>query len=200
MLSKAYLTSHSRMFGSRWVITPSRLSGSWRSFLYSSSVFLRPLLHICCFCYIHTISVLFWAHLCMKCSRGISHFLEEISSLSHFIVFLYFIALITEEGFLISPWYSLELCIQMGLSSHFSFAFCFYLWNKHLKLVLVRSGMTWSHVLLRWFGPLNGRVLELWRLQSGTLHVVTFIFASWTHCACSLHLETRETKMSKRWS
>ena len=82
----------------------------------------------------------------------------------------------------------------------FSFAFCFYLWNKHLKLVLVRSGMTWSHVLLGWFGPLNGRVLELWRLQSGTLHMVTFIFASWTHCACSLHLETRETKMSKHWS
>ena len=37
MLSKAHLTSHSRMSGSRWVITPSWLSGSWRSFLYSSS-------------------------------------------------------------------------------------------------------------------------------------------------------------------
>ena len=30
MLSKAHLTSHSRMSGSRWVITPSWLSGSWR--------------------------------------------------------------------------------------------------------------------------------------------------------------------------
>ena len=39
MLSKAHLTSHSRMSGSRWVITPSWLSGSWRSFLYSSSVY-----------------------------------------------------------------------------------------------------------------------------------------------------------------
>ena len=39
MLSKAHLTSHSRMCGSRWVIRPSWLSGSWRSFLYSSSVF-----------------------------------------------------------------------------------------------------------------------------------------------------------------
>ena len=39
MLPKAHLTSHSRMSGSRWVITPSWLSGSWRSFLYSSSVF-----------------------------------------------------------------------------------------------------------------------------------------------------------------
>ena len=29
---KAHLTSHSRMSGSRWVITPSWLSGSWRSF------------------------------------------------------------------------------------------------------------------------------------------------------------------------
>ena len=39
MLSKAHLTSHSRMSGSRSVITPSWLSGSWRSFLYSSSVY-----------------------------------------------------------------------------------------------------------------------------------------------------------------
>ena len=35
MLSKAHLISHSRMSGSRWVITPSWLSGSWRSFLYT---------------------------------------------------------------------------------------------------------------------------------------------------------------------
>ena len=39
MLSKAHLTSHSRMSGSRSVITPSWLFGSWRSFLYSSSVY-----------------------------------------------------------------------------------------------------------------------------------------------------------------
>ena len=40
----------------------------------------------------------------MKCSFGISKFLEEISSLSNSIVFLYFFVLITEEGFLMSPW------------------------------------------------------------------------------------------------
>ena len=62
----------------------------------------------------------------MKCSLGISNFLEEISSLSHSIVFLYFFALITEEDFLISPCYSLELCIQMDISFLFSFAFCFF--------------------------------------------------------------------------
>ena len=38
-LPKAHLTSHSRMSGSRWVITPSWLSGSLRPFLYSSSVY-----------------------------------------------------------------------------------------------------------------------------------------------------------------
>src|SRR5574340_533872 len=61
----------------------------------------------------------------MKCSFGSSNFLEEISSLSHSTVFLYLFALITEEGFLISPCYSLELCIQMGMSFLFSFAFHF---------------------------------------------------------------------------
>ena len=39
MLPKTPLTSHSRMSGSMWVITPSWLHGSWRSFLYSSSVY-----------------------------------------------------------------------------------------------------------------------------------------------------------------
>ena len=38
-LPKAHLTSHSKMSGSRWVITPSWLSWSWRSFLYSSFVY-----------------------------------------------------------------------------------------------------------------------------------------------------------------
>ena len=37
---KAFYWSHKhKMSGSRWVITPSWLSGSWRSFLYSSSVY-----------------------------------------------------------------------------------------------------------------------------------------------------------------
>ena len=39
MLPKIHLTSHSRMSGSRWVITPSWLSGSIRSFFYSSSMY-----------------------------------------------------------------------------------------------------------------------------------------------------------------
>ena len=47
MLPKTHLTSHPRMSDSRWVITPSWLSGSWRSSLYSSCMnyfhlFLTP--------------------------------------------------------------------------------------------------------------------------------------------------------------
>ena len=61
----------------------------------------------------------------MKCSLGISNFLEEISTVSYSVVFLYFFALIAEEGFLISPCYSLELSIQMRISFLFSFAFGF---------------------------------------------------------------------------
>ena len=47
------------------------------------------------------------------------------SSLFHCIVFLYLIAMITDEGFLISPCYSLELCTQIGVSFLLSFAFRF---------------------------------------------------------------------------
>ena len=125
MLSKAHLTSCSRMSGSRWVITPLWLSGSWRSFLYSSSVYS------CLLFLVSSASVLYWAHLCMKCSLGISNFLEEISSLFHSAIFLYFFALITEEGFLISPCYSLELCIQMLTSFLFS-SFCFSSFHSYL--------------------------------------------------------------------
>ena len=90
MMPKAHLTSHFRISDCSWVITPSWLSGSWRSFLYSSSVYsghlflissasVRP----------HTVSV-YCAHLCMKYSLGISNFLEEIFSLFYSIPFLYF--------------------------------------------------------------------------------------------------------------
>ena len=51
MLPKAHLTLHSRMSGSRWVITPSWLSGWWRSFsVQFFCVFLPPLLNIFYFC------------------------------------------------------------------------------------------------------------------------------------------------------
>ena len=133
MLSKAHLTSHSRMSGCRWVITPSWLSGSWRSFLCSSSVYSCHLFLISSASVRSTpFSVLYRTHLCMKYSLVISNFIEKISNLSHSVVFLYFFALIAEEGFLISPGYSLELCIQIGISFLFSFAFCFSSFHSYL--------------------------------------------------------------------
>ena len=95
MLSKANLASHSRMSGSRWVITPSWLSVSWRCYLLLLlffvqffCVFMPPFLNIFCFCLVHTISVLYWAHLCMKCSLGTSNFLKR--SLVFPILLLFF--------------------------------------------------------------------------------------------------------------
>ena len=89
-------------------------------FLQFFCVFLPPLLISSASSLVHTISVLYQAHLCMKYSLGISNLLEEIST-----VFLYFFDLIAEEGFLISSCYSLELCIQMLISFLFSFALHF---------------------------------------------------------------------------
>ena len=78
----------------------------------------------------------------MKYSLGISNFLEEITSLSHSIVSLYFFALITEEGFLISPCNSLELCIQTGISFLFSFAFHFRKVMTNLDSILKSRDIT----------------------------------------------------------
>ena len=60
----------------------------------------------------------------MKCSLGISNFFEEISSFSHSVLFLYFFALITEEGFLISSCCSLETYIFLD-AYIFPFLLCF---------------------------------------------------------------------------
>ena len=118
MPPEAHLISHSRMSGSRWVVTPLWLSGSWRSVLYSFSVYS---------CYLFLVSsasvrsIPFLSFIepifAWNVPFGVFNFLKEISSLTHSIVFLCFFALITEEGFLISPCYSLELCIQMGSNS-----------------------------------------------------------------------------------
>ena len=125
MFLKAHLTSHSRMSGSRRVITPLWLSGSWRFFLYSSLCILATSSY-------YLLLLLgpyhFFPLLCPSLHKmllDIFNFLEEIFSLSHSIVFLYFFALIPEEGFLTSPCSSLELCIQMGYN--FPFFLCLLL-------------------------------------------------------------------------
>ena len=109
------------------MITPSWVSGSWRSFfvcgssVYSCHLFLISSASVRSILFLFFIEPIFAWNIPL-----VSHFLDGISSLSHSIVFLYFVAPITEEGFLISPCYSLELCIHMGISFLFSFAFHFF--------------------------------------------------------------------------
>ena len=123
MLPTAHLILHSKMSGSRWVITPSWLSRSWRSFLYSSSVYSCHLFLISS-ASIRSITFLSFIVTVFACNVPlVSLIFLKRSLVSHFIIFIYFFALITEKGCLISPCYSLELCIQTGLSFLFSFAF-----------------------------------------------------------------------------
>ena len=125
MLPKAHLTSHSRMSGYKWVITQSWLSGSWRSFLYSFSVYSCHIFLISTASVVSITFLSFTAPIFAWNVPLVSIIFLKTSDLSHYIVFIYLFALITEEGFLISPCYSLELCIQMGISLLFSFAFPF---------------------------------------------------------------------------
>ena len=112
VLPKAHLPSHSRMSGSEWGTAPSGLSRSLRAFLYSCSVYSCHLFLISSASIRSLLcSVIYCAHLWMKCAFDISSFLEELSSLSSSVVFLCFSALFSEEGLLVSPCYSLELCI-----------------------------------------------------------------------------------------
>ena len=129
---KAHLTSHSSMSCFRWwshhqgylghehlfciVLLCILTTSSWYLLLLLGPYYLCP----------------YWAHLWMKCSLCISNFLEEITNVFHSFVFLYFFALVTEEAFLISPYYSLELYIQMGISFLFSFAFHFTFFHSYL--------------------------------------------------------------------
>ena len=96
MLLKAHLTSYSRMSGSRWVTIPSWLSRSLRRFLYSSSVYSCH--HFLIFS-VSIRSILFLSFIVLIFAWIIPLvsliFLEEISSLSHSIIFSYFFALLT---------------------------------------------------------------------------------------------------------
>ena len=133
MVPKAHLTSHSRMSG---VITPSWLSGSLRSFLYSSvyafHLFLISSASIgpYCFCLLSCPSF-------QEIFPGISNFPEEISSLSYHIVFLYFFTLFTYEGFL-----SLLLFSRTSHSGGYIFSFLLCLLLLFFPQLFVRLPQT----------------------------------------------------------
>ena len=149
-------------------------------------VFLPPLLNLLLLLGPHYFCLLLSPSL-HEIFLGISHFLEEISSLSHSIVFLYFFALIADEGFLISPCYSLELYIQMGifflfplpctsrlfsamckasLDNHFAFLHFFFL---GMVLIPVSCIMSWTSI----------------HSSSGTLSdLIHWIYLSLPLCIC----------------
>ena len=150
MLPKAHLTSHSRTSSSRWVITPSWLSGSWlltpgrlapgewshhRDYLGREDLFL-------CSCHLFLISS------ASVRSVPFLSFIEPIFAwyvplaslifLKRSLVFpiLLFSSISLHcslKKFLISPCYSLELCIHTGISFLFSFAFCQLLFSATCK-------------------------------------------------------------------
>ena len=159
MLPKANLTSHSRMSGSRWVITPLWLSGSWRSFLYSSSVYSCHLFLISSDFFRSIPFLSFIVPIFAWNIPLVSLIFLKRSLVFPILLFSSVFALITEEGFLISLCYSLELCIQMGISSfsplpfttickassdnHFAFLRFFF-----LGIVLITASCTMSRTPL----------------------------------------------------
>ena len=105
------------------LITPLWLYGLWRSFLYSSSVYSCHLFLISSSS-VRSISFLSIIEPIFAWNVPLVSLIFLKRSLVFPILFLlfvfYFFALITEEGFLNSPCYFLELCIQMGISFLFA--------------------------------------------------------------------------------
>ena len=122
MLPKSYLTSQSKISVSRWVITPSWLSGSWRSFLFFC-VFLH--LFLISFAFVRSIPFLSFIVLIFAWNipfvslNFLKRSLVFPILLSSFISFHWslrkaFLSLLAILGTL----------IQMGICFLFSFAFC----------------------------------------------------------------------------
>ena len=134
----------------------------------------------------------------MKYSFGISNFLEEISSLSHSTCFLYFLALISEEGFLISPFYSLEICIQMNIYFLFSFAFHFSSFHSCLYSLLQQPIYFFAFLFLG-DGLIPAFCTILWtsvHRSSGTLSDLT----PWIYLSLPLYSCKRFDLFIAEWS
>ena len=114
MLPKTHLTSHSRMSGSRWVITLSWLSGSWSSFLYSSSGYSR---HLFLISYASVRSIPFLS------------FIEPIFAWNIPLVSLIFLK--RSQVFPILLFSSISLCWSLRKA----FVTLFSLWNSAFKWV-----------------------------------------------------------------
>ena len=86
-----------------WLQSPSTIRVIWVIKIFSVRffyVFLPSLLDLFCFYCVFTVSVLYCAHLCIKCSFDISNFLEEISSLSPLLFFSISLHCLLKKAFL----------------------------------------------------------------------------------------------------
>ena len=174
MLPKAHLTSHSRMSDSRWVITARDYLGhedvfctvllcilATSSYLSSASVRSIPFLSF-------IVPIFAW-----NVPLVSLNFLNKSLVSPVLLFFLYFFALITEEGFLIFPCYSLELCIQMDIFFLFSFSFSFSSFLSYLK-VLVRQPFCLLHFFLLKMVLITASYMMSWtsiHSSSGTLSI-----------------------------
>ena len=123
ILHKTHLTSHSKMSGSRWVITPSWLSGSLRSFLYgylySCHVFLISSAFVKSMPFLSFMVPIFAWNIPLE-----SLIFLKSSLVSHCILFLCFFASSLKKPFL--PLFSLLWNSPFRwVSFLFSFTFCF---------------------------------------------------------------------------
>ena len=132
---------------------------------------------------------LYRAHLCMKYSLGISKFLEEISSLSHSIVFLCFFSWITRKAFLphlAILWNSAFKWIYLSFSplpfasllfpaickassdNHLAFLHFFF-----LGMVLITTSCTMSRTSVHsssvQFSPVQYNAIQTSSIQSNTI-------------------------------
>ena len=113
-------------------------------------------------------SVLYRAHPGMKSSLMSPIFLKRFLVFPTVLFSFYFCALFTEEGFLISPCSSLELCIQLAMFFHFSLGFS--LLFSAIYKNLLRQPLAFLHFFF--FGMVLVTALSVTNLchsSSGTL-------------------------------
>ena len=138
-----------------------------KTFLVQFSVFLPLLLNLFCFCLVLAFSsFLYCAHLSMKCTLSLSKGIF-LRSLGFPILLFPSISLhcSLQEHFLISPCYTLELWIHLGVSFSFTFCISYQLFVRPPQTTTLPScisfslGWFWSLPLVQCYGPLP-RILQ----------------------------------------
>ena len=171
MLPKVHLTSDFRISGSRWVTTPSWLSGSLIPFLSSSSVYSCHLFSIYsvslrsfCFCPLSYPSLHGMFPWCLFSGSDLQSF-----PLCHFPLLHCAVHLRRPSYLALFNW--MKLCIQLDISFPFSVAFCFssflsYVWN------FLRQPLSFLHFFFLWngFGHWLYNVTNLWNTEIDTIN------------------------------